>query len=205
MFNYLAWVMKINQTNVMFHSIFVLIYMLIYKLLEYKNQLWLHFPINLNFQPYQLNAEKGMDKNMGQILDLYIAISFLYRFVFSFLSSSRPLETLKLWFLPSRPLWGEGSQKETTFFGGAPPQTLVNQLWHTKVTGSWSARYCESGSCPALWKNHSVCLGRFNLNVQRLWWKYMLPRMFHKYNNCANDRPLHDTQQENIWSRVMWR
>jgi len=73
MFNYLAWVMKINQTNVMFHSIFVLIYMLIYKLLEYKNQLWLHFPINLNFQPYQLNAEKGMDKNMGQILDLYIA------------------------------------------------------------------------------------------------------------------------------------
>ena len=41
-----------------------------------------------------------------------LLLSFLLSFLFSFLaSSSRPLETLKLWFLPSRPLPEGGWQK----------------------------------------------------------------------------------------------
>ena len=45
--------------------------MLISKL-RISNQLYLHFPINLGFQTYQLNAEEEWT-DTGQILDLYIA------------------------------------------------------------------------------------------------------------------------------------
>jgi hypothetical protein len=93
--------------------------------------------MNLHVQPYQLNAERGQIwvKIWNNIATKLTA--FIYILFFSFLSSfSRPLETLKLWFLPSRPSLRGGVPKEKTkkykvfFEGGDPPapQTLGNQL-----------------------------------------------------------------------------
>jgi len=54
-----------------------------------------------------------------------LLLSFLLSFLFSFLaSSSRPLETLKLWFLPSRPLPEGGGPKTMFIYFFTPPLRL---------------------------------------------------------------------------------
>ena len=69
------------KNNYVSFYIFLYYKMLIYKLRISKHQLYLHIPINLNFQPYQLNAERGTDR-YGSHLDLctVLLLSFLYRY-----------------------------------------------------------------------------------------------------------------------------
>ena len=159
---------------------------------------------------------------MGHRLDLYIATKLSVQIFFSFLysCSSRPLETLKLWFLPSRPLWG-GSQKKNSktyiyihihIFGDPPlgpqetsfdilksPDPLDYSLdWHYG-TGRTYPIECVGSSCPAL-SNYLVCLVRVYFNFQRALMKVYVAKNVPLIILIIMplDRPLHDTQQEQI-------
>ena len=125
-----------------------------------------------------------MDRYGSNFGFIYILLlSFLCSFFFSFLSScsSRPLETLKLFDILKS------------------PDPLDYSLdWHYG-TGRTYPIECVGSSCPAL-SNYLVCLVRVYFNFQRALMKVYVAKNVPLIIIIIMpmDRPLHDTQQEQI-------